>query len=114
MTDPGDPDNSLMQYVDTFIPDANPVAKIKDKYVKGDNIGDGHIKDEIAEAISALLEPMQERRSQYNGDDDTIIDIIRDGTKRAIMKTEETLSMAKEACGLGYFDRTITLGGSST
>jgi tryptophanyl-tRNA synthetase len=114
MTEPGDPNNSLMQYVDIFIPNEDRVAELKDKYVKGDNIGDGHIKTEIAEAISELLEPMQERRAQYEGDDDTIIDIIRDGTARANAKTEETLSMAKDACGLGYFDRAIALGGSST
>jgi len=112
MTEPGDPNNSLMQYVDIFIPDADRVAELKDKYVKGDNIGDGHIKVELAEAISALLEPMQDRRSQYEGDDDAIIDIIRDGTTRANAKTEETLAMAKEACGLGFFDRSIALGGS--
>jgi len=112
MTEPGDPNNSLMQYVDIFIPDADRVAELKDKYVKGDNIGDGHIKVELAEAISALLEPMQDRRSQYEGDNDAIIDIIRDGTTRANAKTEETLAMAKEACGLGFFDRSIALGGS--
>jgi tryptophanyl-tRNA synthetase len=112
MTEPGDPNNSLMQYVDIFIPDADRVEELKEKYVKGDNIGDGHIKVELAEAISTLLEPMQERRIQFEGDDDAIIDIIRDGTARANLKTEETLAMAKEACGLGFFDRSIALGGS--
>ena len=112
MTEPGDPNNSLMQYVDIFIPDADRVEELKEKYVKGDNIGDGHIKAELAEAISTLLEPMQERRVQFEGDDDAIIDIIRDGTAQANLKTEETLAMAKEACGLGFFDRSIALGGS--
>ncbi|MBC8202174.1 MAG: tryptophan--tRNA ligase [Planctomycetes bacterium] len=112
MTDPGDPDSSLMQYVDIFITDTDRAAELKDKYVRGDNIGDGHIKVEVAEAISGLLAPMQERRSHYDGDDDTIIDIIRDGTARANIKTEETLAMAKEASGLGYFSRAITFGDS--
>ncbi len=108
MTDPGDPESSLMQYVDTFIADKNRALELKDKYVRGDNIGDGHIKVEIAEAISNLLEPMQERRAEYENDDDTIIDIIRDGTRRANEQTEKTLALAKEASGLGFFDRTIT------
>jgi tryptophanyl-tRNA synthetase len=108
MTDPGDADSSLMQYVDTFITDSTRAAELKDKYVRGDNIGDGHIKVEIAEAISELLAPMQERRSEYEGDDDTIIDIIRDGTRRANAQTEETLAMAKEASGLRYFERKIS------
>jgi tryptophanyl-tRNA synthetase len=108
MTDPGDPNSSLMQYVDTFVTDPDRAAELKDKYVRGDNIGDGHIKVEIAEAISAMLEPMQERRAAYEGDDDTIIDIIRDGTRRANAQTEETLAMAKEASGLGFFKRKIS------
>ena len=108
MTDPGDPNSSLMQYVDTFVTDLDRAAELKDKYVRGDNIGDGHIKVEIAEAISAMLEPMQERRVAYEGDDDTIIDIIRDGTRRANVQTEETLAMAKEASGLGFFKRKIS------
>jgi tryptophanyl-tRNA synthetase len=112
MTDPGDPDSSLMQYVDIFILDKDRATELKDKYVRGDNIGDGHIKVEVAEAISELLAPMQDRRSEYEGDDDTIIDIIRDGTARANVKTEETLAMAKEAAGLGFFNRTISFGES--
>ncbi|MBT5136480.1 MAG: hypothetical protein HOM36_02880 [Phycisphaerae bacterium] len=108
MTDPGDADSSLMQYVDTFITDVSRAAELKDKYVRGDNIGDGHIKTEVAEAISALLAPMQERRAEYEGDDSTIIDIIRDGTVRANVRTEETLAMAKEACGLGFFKRKLS------
>jgi tryptophanyl-tRNA synthetase len=110
MTDPGDPNSSLMHYVEIFITDKDRAAELKDKYVRGDNIGDGHIKVEVAEAISELLAPMQERRLQYEGDESTIIDIIRDGTSRANAKTEETLAIAKEACGLGFFGRSITFG----
>ena len=55
---------------------------------------------------------MQERRATYEGDDDTIIDIIREGTARANAKTEETLSMAKEAAGLRFFDREVLLKGN--
>ena len=113
MTDPGDPNNSLMQYVDIFISEVDRAKELKDRYVKGDNIGDGEIKAELSEAISALLEPMQDRRSKYEGDDDIIVDIIRDGTTRANAKTEETLAMAKEACGLSFFNRTLPLGSCS-
>lgn len=108
MTEPGDPNNALMHYVDTFVTDSDRAAELKDRYVRGDNIGDGHVKVEVAECISELLAPMQERRAEYEGDDDVIIDIIRDGTARANARTEETLSMAKEACGLGFFERNLS------
>ncbi|MDP6987817.1 MAG: tryptophan--tRNA ligase [Phycisphaerales bacterium] len=108
MTDPGDPDNGLMQWLETFVEEER-AAEVKDRYVRGDNIGDGHVKAEIAEAISTLLEPMQERRARYDGDDDTIIDILRDGTARANAVAEETLALAKEAADLGFFRRSLSL-----
>ena len=36
-----------------------------------------------------------------------MIDVLRQGTIRANAVTEETLAMAKEAAGLGFFPRTL-------
>jgi tryptophanyl-tRNA synthetase len=108
-TEPGDTGNALFQYVEAFIPDAARVAELKDRYARGDNIGDGHIKVEVADAVNALLAPMRERRRQYEGNDDAIISIIRDGTARANELTEQTLRLAKDAASLGYFPRRLAL-----
>jgi tryptophanyl-tRNA synthetase len=108
-TEPGDVNNALFEYVRTFIPDPERVKELERKYAAGDDIGDGHIKVEVAEAISALLEPMQERRARYEGDDDAIRDILRAGCTRANETAEETLAMAKEAASLRFFDRTLQL-----
>ena len=91
----------------TFIPDPERVKELERAYSTGDNIGDGHIKVEVAEAIDALLGPMRERRAKYEGDDDAIMDILKEGTKRAVEVTEETLTLAKEAACLGFFEREI-------
>lgn len=107
-TEPGDTTNALFQYVDAFITDPARVAELKDRYQRGDNIGDGHIKQEVAEAISALLAPMQERRRAVEGDDAAVLRILKDGCERANALTEETLAMAKEAAGLGFFLRRVT------
>ena len=109
-TEPGDPNNVLMQYCEIFIPDAGRVAEIKDQYARGADIGDGHIKQELGAAINEMLEPMRERRAAIEGDDATVIDILKSGTSRANAIAEETLAMAKEAAGLGYFDRRLELG----
>lgn len=109
MTELGDIDNALFQYVRTFIDDPARVAELERKYSTGDNIGDGHIKAEVAEAIDKLLTPMRERRRQYEGNDAAIIEIIKDGTARANILAEETLALAKDAAGLGFFQRTIAL-----
>ena len=41
---------------------------------------------------------------------DRIPYILKSGTSRANAIAEETLAMAKEAAGLGYFDRRLELG----
>jgi tryptophanyl-tRNA synthetase len=106
-TEPGDPTNVLFQYVECFIEDKDRVAELKDRYARGDNIGDGHIKQEVAEAINKLLEPMRRRRAQYEGNDDTILDILKAGCAHAIEVTEQTLALAKEAARLGFFEREV-------
>jgi tryptophanyl-tRNA synthetase len=107
-TEHGDPENILMQYCEIFIPDADRVAEIKRRYAAGDDIGDGHIKQELGASINELLDPMRERRLRYEKDDD-VIDVLREGTRRANVVTEETLAMAKDASGLGFFKRTLEL-----
>ena len=106
-TDPGDTDNSLFHYVDVFIDDKSRVAELRGRYARGDNIGDGEIKVEVAESISKLLEPMQERRRAYENDRERILGILKDGSEKAIAATEVTLKAAKEAANLQFFDRTI-------
>ena len=108
-TEPGDTSNALFEFVNAFMRDSARVAELKDRYEKGDNIGDGEIKQEVGAAINEMLEPMRERRAQYDapGGDDLVIDIIRDGTRRANITAEDTLWRAKEAMSLGFFPRTL-------
>ncbi len=106
-TDPGDVGNALFEYVRTFIPDPTRVATLERAYATGDNIGDGHVKMEVADAINDLLEPMRERRRQYEGDDAVILEILKSGCERANRRAEETLHRAKQAARLHFFDRRL-------
>jgi tryptophanyl-tRNA synthetase len=107
-TEKGDPENVLMQYCDIFIPDGERVAEIKRMYAGGEDIGDGNIKQELGEAINTFLEPTRERRTKFASDDD-VVEILKEGTRKANLLTEETLAMAKEAAGLGFFRRSLEL-----
>ena len=107
--EPGDVENALFQYVRTFISDADRVAELERRYAAGDDIGDGHIKIEVAEAIDALIAPMRERRAAWDDRDDDLIDILREGSRRANVVAEETHAMAKEAAGLGFWKRSLSL-----
>jgi tryptophanyl-tRNA synthetase len=108
-TEPGDINNILFKFVEAFITDPSRVAELKDRYQRGDNIGDGHIKQELAQAIDTLLAPMRERRAEFEkpGGDDIILDIIRKGTRRANIIAEETLYLAKQAMKIDFGPRTL-------
>ncbi|MFW5653496.1 MAG: tryptophan--tRNA ligase [Planctomycetota bacterium] len=93
--DPGDPNNVLFQYHDAFNIDSDRVAELRDAYAAGE-VGDGQVKKELGEAINAVLDPMRERRAQYEGQDDLILDILRTGTQRANELAEATLDLAKQ------------------
>jgi tryptophanyl-tRNA synthetase len=109
LDEPGDITNALFEYVRIFIKDEGRVKELEERYSKGDNIGDGHIKVEVAEAINELLEPMRERRAELEGPggDEKVIEIIRSGTARANEVAEETLAMAKESMQLDFFAREL-------
>jgi tryptophanyl-tRNA synthetase len=64
----------------------------------------------VAEAINKLLEPMRARRAEYEkpGGDDLIVDVIREGTKRANVVAEETLFLAKRAMKLDFGRRSLS------
>lgn len=106
-TEPGDVNNALFQYVNTFHSDKARVEELKRKYATGDNIGDGHIKVELAAELNKMLEPMRQRRKQFEGKDDVILDILKKGTARANALAEETLSMVKEKANLIAFPRDL-------
>lgn len=108
-TDPGDPDiNPVFMYAETFC-EPGLVEEMKDRYRRGDNIGDGHVKAAVIEAVNELLEPMRERRAAYEGPDGEkkVVEIIRAGTARANAVAEETLIMAKDAMQLNFGRRSL-------
>jgi tryptophanyl-tRNA synthetase len=107
LTEKGDTNNALFQYVRIFITDQARIAELERKYAEGDNIGDGHVKAEVADAVNKLLAPMRERRKQYESSDQPILKILKEGSERAIATTEKTLALAKEAAGCGFFPRSV-------
>jgi tryptophanyl-tRNA synthetase len=106
-TEPGDVNNVLFQYVRTFLKDPARIAELEDKYAKGADIGDGHVKLEVAAAINELLEPMRDRRAKYEGRDDLVLEILKAGCERANKVAEATLERVKHHANLVSWPRTL-------
>ena len=111
MDSPGDIDNALFQYVRCFIKDDERVAELERKYAAGDNIGDGHIKVEVAEAIDQLLTPIREKREALEGEagDRQVLHLIKRHAKRANEVTEQTYQLARDAMGVEFGGRPVSL-----
>lgn len=104
MTDPGDVTSSLFQYVRAFLPDPERIAALEDRYARGDHIGDGEIKAEVAAAIDALIAPMRERRAALDGPrgDAQILELLREHTRKASAVADATLAIAKDRMQLDF------------
>ena len=107
-TEPGDTTNVLFQYVRIFIKDQARVKELEAKYAAGADIGDGHVKLEVAAAINELLEPMRERRAKYEGRDDLVLDILKAGCARANVVAEATLERVKHHANLVAWPRALS------
>lgn len=110
-TDPGEADpekNPLWAFHETFNPDKAWVAETQEAYRQG-KIGDVAVKKRLVEVLNALLEPIRQRRRQYEQRPDDVIDALRKGTTQANRLAEETLALAKQALRQDYFGRTLTM-----
>ena len=93
---------------ETFNADQAWVAEHRDLYANG-KVGDVVVKKKLVEVLDALIEPIRTRRKQYENRPDDVIDVLREGTKRANTVAEETLALAKAAMKQDYFQRELRI-----
>jgi len=110
-TDPGEtnPDkNPMWAYHETFNPDKQWVAETQAKYKAG-QIGDVDCKRKLVEVLVALIDPIRQRRLQFEKDPGHVLNVLKDGTARANVLAEETLWLAKQAIKQDFFPRKLSL-----
>ena len=101
--DPGKVRNNIVfAYLDAFDPDKKEVTRLKKQYRKG-GLGDVALKRRLIDVLEDLLGPIRERRLQFSKDPDAIMDILKDGTKRAQAAAEQTMAEVKAAMRINYF-----------
>ncbi len=59
----------------------------------------GHLKTETAEAVVALLEPIQQRYNELRADEPTLLAILQQGGEKAQIRAEETMRRVFDAIG---------------
>jgi tryptophanyl-tRNA synthetase len=91
--------NPVFIYHDTFNPDSAEVEDLKDRYRAG-KVGDVEVKQKLAAAINAFLDPIREKRAEIESKKGFVDEVIYDGTLHTREVARETLMMAKKAMGL--------------
>jgi tryptophanyl-tRNA synthetase len=104
-TDPGHVEgNPVFLYHGVFNPNLEEVADLKDRYRRG-AVGDVEVKQKLATALNAFLDPIRERRARYAADMGLVRDALADGTDRARRAAQATMALVREALDLGYLER---------
>ncbi len=101
-TDPGHIEgNPVFVYHDAFNPNKEEVADLKERYVQG-KVGDVEVKKKLARALNAFLDPIRERRAEYDRDEKAIDEILKEGTRRARAVAQETMGQVRRAMKIDY------------
>jgi tryptophanyl-tRNA synthetase len=102
-TDPGRVEgNPDFIYHDAFNPDTGQVEELKERYRAG-RVGDVEVKQRLAAALNAFLEPIRARRRFYEQRPEEVEAILQLGTQRGREVAGETVARVRRAMGIDYF-----------
>jgi tryptophanyl-tRNA synthetase len=101
-TDPGHIEgNPVFMYHDAFNPDKAEVQDLKERYVAG-KVGDVEVKQKLAGALNALMDPIRERRARYEAQPALVREALASGSGYAKRVAEQTMSEVRAALRLNY------------
>lgn len=109
-TDPGHVEgNPVFMYHDAFNPDLAEVEDLKTRYREG-RVGDVEVKKKLAAALNAFLDPIRERRAEFEQQPELIEQILMEGSERAREEGRRTVELVRDAMGLNYRFTRSTVG----
>ena len=66
-------------------------------------MGDIEVKEKLFVALNSFLAPIREKRKEYEGKDEVLDQILRDGTAKAREVAKVTMQKVKCAMKIDYF-----------
>ena len=86
-----------------FLPDYKNLDELKEHYQRG-GLGDVKVKKFLNNVLQKQLEPIRQRRHEYEKDIPEVYHILQEGTKVAFAEAQQTLNEVKAAMKINYFD----------
>ena len=113
LNDPGHIEgNAVFTYLDAFSsdedfeefwPDYANLEELKEHYQRG-GLGDMKCKKFLNQVLNKFLEPMRERRHEFEKDIPEIFNILKKGTDKARETAAETMDEVRKAMRIDYFN----------
>lgn len=94
--------NPVFIYHDAFNPDQAEVDDLKDRYRAG-KVGDVEVKQKLAGALNEFLDPVRERRAQFDQNPGIVEEILHEGNRKTREVAKVTMERVREEMGLTYF-----------
>ena len=104
--------NTVFVYLDAFaqdsdfekfLPEFKDLQDLKDHYTQG-GVGDGTCKKFLLNVLNDRLEPIRQRRHEYEQDIQGVYDILAKGTAEARKVGQKTIEEVRHAMRIDYFD----------
>lgn len=113
ITDPGHLEgNTVFTYLDAFcrdehferyLPEYQNLEELKAHYTKG-GLGDIKVKKFLNAVMQEELEPIRQKRKEYEKDIPAVFRILQEGSRVAQGRAAQTLAEVKAAMKINYFD----------
>jgi tryptophanyl-tRNA synthetase len=91
--------NPVFIYHDAFNPDVIEVDNLKERYRQG-KVGDDEVKTKLAQALNTFLDPIRDRRSEFESHPSLVEDILRQGTAKMRIEAKKTIGLVRSAMGM--------------
>ncbi|WP_042351403.1 tryptophan--tRNA ligase [Bacillus massiliigorillae] len=101
--DPGNVENNtVFTYLDAFCSDKETLEEMKAHYRRG-GLGDVKVKRYLNDILQAELDPIRNKRNDYEKNLDYVFEVLKRGSLNARSVAGETLQEVREAIGINYF-----------
>ena len=111
--DPGDTkNNTVFIYLEAFatdehfkkyLPEYKNLDELKAHYERG-GLGDMKVKRFLNDVMQEVMEPLRNRREEYEKRKPEVFDMLKQGTLKAIEHTNKILNKVKSDIGINYFE----------
>ena len=91
------------EYFAEFLPDYANLQELKDHYTRG-GLGDMKVKRFLNNVLQAELEPIRNRRKEYQKDIPYVYEILKKGSEKAEAVAEKTIQEVKASMKINYFN----------